>query len=246
MRVSEDVLKVLDQAKTEGNQLVLIGQLDRKLYEQTNKVLEAAGGKWNRKAKAHLFAVDAAEAIERVLLTGEIATHQDFDFFPTPAQIVRKLLHLAQIQERMTILEPSAGTGNIAVEAQKIGYVSCVELRADYVRRLRETMPDDWDYVLVTDFLTVEPAAEYDRVVMNPPFRNQADIKHVLHALKFLKPSGRLVSVMSAGVTFRQNKLAADFRQLIEDRGGTIEPNPEDAFKESGTLVRTVNVVIPN
>ena len=44
MRVDNAVLAVLSVAATEGNQLFLTGQLDRKLYEKTNKVLEAAGG----------------------------------------------------------------------------------------------------------------------------------------------------------------------------------------------------------
>ncbi len=57
MRVEDDVLAVLSRAETNGNALVLIGQLDRLMYERTNKVLEAAGGKWNRKAKAHMSSV---------------------------------------------------------------------------------------------------------------------------------------------------------------------------------------------
>lgn len=80
---------------------------------------------------------------------------------------------------------------------------------------------------------------------MNPPFGRQADIKHVSHALKFLKPGGLLVSVMASSVTFRSNKLTTDFRQLIVDRGGHIKELPEGAFKSSGTMVNTVIVVIP-
>lgn len=95
------------------------------------------------------------------------------------------------------------------------------------------------------DFLSVEPMASFDRIVMNPPFGRQADLKHVSHALKFLKPGGLLVSVMASSVTFRSNKLTTDFRQLIVDRGGHIEELPEGAFKSSGTMVNTVIVVIP-
>ncbi len=96
------------------------------------------------------------------------------------------------------------------------------------------------------DFLAQEPEASYDRVVMNPPFAKQADIKHVLHALRFLKPDGLLVSVMAASVAFRDNKLTLDFRDLIRERGGDIEALPEGAFKSSGTMVRSLIVTIPN
>ena len=37
---------------------VIVQQLDRNDYVKVNKALEALGGKWNRKAKAHLFDED--------------------------------------------------------------------------------------------------------------------------------------------------------------------------------------------
>lgn len=67
-------------------------QLDRKLYGRTNKVLEA-GGKWNRKAKAHIFPGDATARVDEILLTGSVEVPKDeFNFFPTPPEIVRRLV----------------------------------------------------------------------------------------------------------------------------------------------------------
>lgn len=71
MKITNDVLDVLKAASTNGNALAINGQLDRSLYARTNKVLEACGGQWNRKAKAHLFEGDAGDALEQVVLTGE-------------------------------------------------------------------------------------------------------------------------------------------------------------------------------
>jgi len=71
----------------------------------------------------------------------------------------------------------------------------------------------------------------------------QADIDHVQHAFKFLKPGGHLVSVMSAGVMFRENKKTVDFRNLIESCGH-IERLPENSFRDSGTGVNTCIVVM--
>jgi len=34
---------------------------------------------------------------------------------------------------------------------------------------------------------------------MNPPFENGADIKHIQHAMKMLKPGGRLVAICANG-----------------------------------------------
>jgi hypothetical protein len=69
------------------------------------------------------------------------------------------------------------------------------------------------------DFLTVDPAelcmrfgqGPYDRVFMNPPFAEHADIRRVTHALDFLKPDGLLVAVMSAGAEFRTAEIAEQF-----------------------------------
>jgi 16S rRNA G1207 methylase RsmC len=101
-------------------------------------------------------------------------------------------------------------------------------------------------FVRHMDFLTQAPEPNYDRVVMNPPFAKQADIRHVLHALRFLRQGGLLVSVMAASVAFRDNRLTQDFRDLIRERGGDMEALPEGAFKASGTMVRSLIVTIPN
>ena len=249
MRVDNEILNVLSASKCEGNNLILTGQLDRNLYTRTNKVIEAAGGKWNRKAKAHVFDIDASDRIEQIILTGDVVVPKDdFEFFPTPPDVVRHVIRLADILDGMTVLEPSAGQGALAKAAH--------DAAADVMIDMYELMPANNEALHAlnlrlsgigkpVDFLTVEPTPTYDRVVMNPPFGRQADIKHVNHALKFLKPGGLLVSVMASSVTFRSNKLTMDFRQLIEDRGGRIEELPSGSFKSSGTMVNTVIVVIP-
>lgn len=249
MKVSNDVLNVLAAADFTGPRLVLTGQLDRKLYTATNAVLEAAGGKWDRKAKAHVFPVDASDAMEQIIQTGEVTLirtiQQDYGYFPTPSDVVDRLIELADIEAGMQALEPSAGQGNIVDALERAGAkVTAIELLPANIEALRKKIGASHS-VLAADFLTVSATPSYDRVVMNPPFAKQADIKHVLHALKFLKPDGFLVSVMSAGVTFRDDKLTQGFRDLIRARGGDIEALDDGAFKSSGTMVRTVIVNIP-
>lgn len=245
MKVIEAVMAVLSVARIEGNALYITGgQLDRKLYESTNKVLEAAGGKWNRKQKAHLFPGDAAEAMDQVLLSGEITRPQDFGYFPTPRPVVERLFELADLKPNQKTLEPSAGTGAIALPMRDLLVdVDCVELLPQHVEVLRKAMSLPMQ-ITEGDFLAIEPRPKYDRIVMNPPFAKQADIKHVMHASRFLKPKGRLVSVMAAGVKFRQDHAAAGFREFLEDRDGTIEDLPSESFKQSGTSVNTVIVTL--
>ena len=160
--------------------------------------------------------------------------------------MVARLIDLAGIEPGMTVLEPSAGTGAIAWACAAAGaHVDCYEIQQGNAFALAMNAPRDLRRTQVADFLEVEPSPLYERVVMNPPFMKQADIKHVLHALKFLKPGGLLVAVMSAGVRFRQNAATTAFRDLVDQRGGEIEALPENSFKESGTGVNTVVVTIP-
>lgn len=145
----------------------------------------------------------------------------------------------------MLVLEPSAGRGNIVDALERAGAkVDAVELLPANVEAL--TRQGSANTIRTADFLTVPPEPRYDRAVMNPPFAKQADIHHVTHAFKFLKPGGRMVAVMSSSVSFRDNKLTTDFRELVRQQGGWFETVEDGAFKESGTMVRTVIVVIPS
>ena len=247
MKIPEDVLGVLERAVSTAKQLVLTGQLDRKLYTDTNKVLEAAGGVWNRKAKAHVFPEDAAELVQHMLYSGEVCSPKDdFEFFPTPPAVVDLLLAKAKLQPRMTVLEPSAGKGAIAFKVADV--LSCSDVKCfEIVQAYADLFSKERILCLCTDFLTAPlPNVErFDRVIMNPPFANHADIKHVTRALEWLKPDGLLISVMSAGVAFRTDRLSKEFRESVQRRAGTIEALPDGSFKASGTDVRTVVVTIP-
>lgn len=244
MKISQDVMQVLDRAEVSGNKLVLTGTLDRKLYQDVNKVLEAIGGKWNRGAKAHLFEMPVADVLEPIMETGEYSrTKQDFGQFDSPDDVVARVIQLAQIEPGMLVLEPSAGIGNIAYAAEAAGgKVTAIEIDAARCAKLtgRANLSAHQH-----DFLQQNTTPHFDRVVMNPPFAKQADIDHVLHAFKCLKANGLLVSVMSASVMFRDNAKTKVFRAFVEERGGSFERLPDASFAQSGTAVHTCIVTIP-
>jgi hypothetical protein len=243
MQINQNVLAVLSAATTLGNTVALNGQLDRGLYTQVNKVLESAGGKWDRKVKAHVFLGDAAERIDQIIVSGCIdIPKDDFEFIPTPAAAVDRVHELADLHSNMIVLEPSAGRAAMVERCKQFQFIHCIEKMPANAQYLREL---GWlDSVIEADFLDVLPAPNFDRVLMNPPFSKGQDIKHVTHAIGFLKPGGRLVAIMGAGVTFRQDKRTTEFRELVQSMGGSIEPLPEGSFKSSGTMVNTVIVTL--
>jgi predicted RNA methylase len=245
MRLDAGVLDVLESAITDGNALRITRQLDRTTYTQVNRALEAAGGKWNRREQAHLFPGDAALIVARLRAEQSVVPERTVQqFFPTPGPVVDQLIEIADVAPSHLVLEPSAGEGAIASRvAPLVAAVDCVELHEQHARVIREARYAR--RLAVRDFLVIEPKPAYDRVIMNPPFARKAELDHVEHALRFLKPDGLLVSIMSAGITFRTDRRTADFREMVDAAGGGFEPLPDGAFRESGTEAGTVLVAIP-
>jgi type I restriction-modification system DNA methylase subunit len=238
MKIKNDVLDILSKAVIEGNSLKLTGQVDRKLYVATNKVLELAGGVWNRKAGAHLWPEDDTfEIIDQIILTGEIANKkQELGFFPTSQAVVELLIESANINKGDSILEPSAGSGNILrvlCDRFPLNPLAAVEIDESHTELTKMT-----NRVYYSDFLKLgkDDIGMFDRIVMNPPFARNVAPTHVLHARTLLNPHGRLVSVMPSSVTFREDTL----NRTIRESAVSIRPLPEGSFKESGTNVNTV------
>lgn len=138
--------------------------------------------------------------------------------FMTPAPVVEKLFdRLYRIKEGARALEPSCGTGNLAVHAANVGMsVDCIEIDRERCLQARARGLT----VTHADFLEVLPTPVYDYVIMNPPFDRGLDCDHVRHALKFLKPGGELLAIMSAGAAYNEGR-AADFRALLESYKGS-------------------------
>jgi len=241
MNIEQHVLDIIEEGRTDGNLFFLPEQqLDRKIYQDVNKVLTCLGGKWNRKFKAHVFESDISGAIDDVLLTGEvISKKQEFQFFETPESVVKQLIELAEIEPGNKCLEPSAGRGNIAESLRKIAgenLVTCVELMPENVA----TLVSKGFQVHEGDFLQYVSGVGYNRVVMNPPFTRQQDISHVEKALIHLKDGGILVSVMSISVMFRKDKKTLAFWDKIREYEYETVELPKGAFKVSGTMVNAM------
>lgn len=180
------------------------------------------------------------------LSTPKTTPAKHFGFYPTPDVAADTLLSESSLYRRadapcLTVLEPSAGTGNLARRAVDQGaMVDCVEIQPHLAAQLRAT--GRYRHVRECDFLSLRPDPNrlYDRVVMNPPFDRERDIDHVMHALKFLKPDGLLTAIMSAGTEFRETRKSAAFRSLMEKMGATWRDLPPGSFASVGTYVNTV------
>lgn len=152
------------------------------------------------------------------------------DFFPTPESRADWVASQADIQPGMDILEPSAGNGVLADAARKAGgNVDVVELE----QQLRDILKEKDFNVVGSDFDEFTPDKLYDRVLMNPPFSHDLDIKHVQKAFEHLKPGGKLVAIVSTMAGERSNKRNQAFREWLDELGVREEKLPEGMFKES-------------
>lgn len=234
------------------------------LVEKVNKLLAEYYGE---------VIADGATQEEDPLQNRKLTPARRFGFFPTPPGAVEELFNgrgcvsgipilRRKDEPRLRILEPSAGTGNLARRcvhsaAEMAGWneytreryaneyrfdnlVDCIEIQPELAVGLEAE--GIYNRVICADFLQLRPQAfgPYDLVVMNPPFDRERDIEHVMHALGFLKPGGQLFAIMSAGTEFRETRKAVAFRALVQRNGGSFRDLPPGSFRESGTNVNTI------
>lgn len=127
-----------------------------------------------------------------------------FQLFQTPVAIADRMAALAAPQDGERWLEPSAGLGRLyrAIRNRSSCHVTLVENAAQCAAELyRETAGDSDATLIQQDFLqcTAEQTGMFDGVIMNPPFKNATDMKHIRHALTMLRPGGRIVALCYAG-----------------------------------------------
>jgi len=175
----------------------------------------------------------AFSALKRAVKTGPVEVVAVPQLFPTPHDIAAEMTQAADIEDGHTVLEPSAGAGNI-LQAIECGHVTAVELNHRLAARLRENFPRAT--VKQADFLACNgDLGLFDRIIMNPPFENGSDIKHIKHALHMLKPGGILVALCANGP--RQN----DELRPLADEWTVLPPN---SFKAAGTGVNVAMLTI--
>lgn len=162
------------------------------------------------------------------------------ELFATPAELAARMVDLADVRPEHRILEPSAGTGNILRELPVLCLnVVAVELSYKLAEGLRALQGFSRCDVRQGDFLELaEGLGRFDRVIMNPPFGNAADIRHIQTAFGRLNEGGVLVALCANGP--RQQRALKDW---AEQSGGFYEALPAGTFKNAGTMVNAALLV---
>lgn len=166
-------------------------------------------------------------------------------FFPTPKTLIQKIIPFLNVQKGVSILEPSAGKGDI-LDALKEKYGDSVKLSAcEIYHDLRKLLELKGYNIVSHDFLMLK--SKFDRIIMNPPFENGLDIDHVNHALSLLNAKGRLVAIMSEGSFIRSNRKEKAFREMLFDKKAYVSDPIKNAFKDAFNQTSiTVRIVAIN
>jgi hypothetical protein len=212
-------------------------------YAAVKKALITAGGKY-QKGGFFSFKEDAA-VIQARLVGGEVINDvKKFQYYPTPENLAHELVNRACIGKHHKCLEPSAGQGAIAqfMECYSLWLIEIMPQNIPVLHRTK--FPANHTHIVEKDFLSICDFNGFDRIVANPPFTKNQDIKHVIHMMRHLAPDGRVVSVMSNSWRSGSHKIQKAFRQFIADSDSAIVDIPAGAFKESGTNIASCYVVI--
>lgn len=161
----------------------------------------------------------------------------DGQFYPTPRNLINKMLDKINFNSIKTVLEPSGGKGDIADAVKERmksvrGYynrnldfdIDTIEINRDLQHILKGK-----DYRVVhDDFLTYNTFKRYDIILMNPPFNNGD--QHLLKAIELQEKGGQIVCILNAE-TLRNpySNIRKDLIRKLTEYEAEIE-YIEDAF----------------
>ena len=220
--------------------------LDRSAYVRVNKAIVALGGKWNRKAKAHIFKVDPRDELRSLLDADGKLEQIDYEFFATPRAIANRMIELSSVKRFDIVLEPSAGYAAIALALCVHNGALNLTVNDLNEQCFNALVLAGWETLLdrPVDFLSLDHKFDndFDIVLQNPPFSK--DIEHVYKAYDVLCEGGTLVSVVSEGPFFRFHKRDMAFREWLGNRNADIFHLPRGAFRNSGTDVKARLILV--
>lgn len=182
------------------------------------------------------------------------------ELYPTPRTLADKLLAGIEWGEIETVLEPSAGKGDLArVVARHMtrlrdrygddgqdtkgkACIDCVELEPE----LRASLKGQGFRVVHDDFLTYRTAKHYDLIVSNPPFSDGA--RHLLAMLELVRYGGIVRCLLNAETL--RNPYSYERKTLckkLAELGAEVEYLPgefESAERKTSVEVALVKVTI--
>ena len=195
-------------------------------------------------------------ALERI--AARVPTHtrrsevgQALQQFSTPLGLAFVAATAAMIEPGDVVLEPSAGTGMLAVHAElmraNLVLNELSETRAELLSKIMDAPVSKHDAASIDDRLPVGHRPTV--VLMNPPFSaiahvdramKDAALRHIASALARLEPGGRLVAITSATYCPENGNWRAAF-EALQRSGRIVFTAAIDGriYRKHGTTIET-------
>ena len=145
---------------------------------------------------------------------------ENADFYPTPEDVINTMMLGEDILGK-TILEPSAGSGNIVRWLKKNGAGEVIACEKD--EHLQKLLAGECN-LIAEDFLSVtaEQVSHIDYIVMNPPFSE--GVKHIKHAFE-IAPAGCTIIALcnSSNLEHRYTGARQELYEIVELYGSSEE-----------------------
>lgn len=241
-----NVEEILKHCTLENNILKLPQvQFNKKSYAEAKKWIEEADGSWQGgKIQGFTFPFNPERVFSMLKEGKRCNLQQDYQFFETPADVADWLVMLAGgIYEDDTVLEPSAGRGALIKAIHRACpsvTVECYELMPEN----REFLHTLSNVILLDEDFTKDSVGSYTKIIANPPFTGNQDIEHVRLMYDRLEEGGTLAAITSQHWKFASEKKCIDFRNWLKEVHGEVFEISAGEFKESGTSISTMAVVI--
>jgi len=187
------VIEAISSMRRTPRQLIWSYSTGKAVRAEALKTLEAIGG--IPMSDGVSFDYMYADVLDELLASGCIPDFKSHQFYPTPECLAESLVRMADVESHHRVLEPSAGTGNLARKIPS-EHITCVEISPLHCEVLKALNLDP----VQADFLAwAETTSErFDRVIANPPFSEGRHQAHLQAAAKLLVPGGRIASILPA------------------------------------------------
>lgn len=133
------------------------------------------------------------------------------DFYPTPREVIEKML-MDDSPAGLVVLEPSAGSGNIARALREAGAAEVLTCEID--PNLQPILRRDGFRLIASDFMSVtaEQVSHVNMIVMNPPFSQ--GVRHIQHAYD-IAPAGCVI-VALCNTSNLESSYYSHYREFAE------------------------------
>ena len=135
---------------------------------------------------------------------------ENVDFYPTPDDVINTMMLGEDILGK-TVLEPSAGSGNIVRWLKRNGARNVIACERD--KHLQMLLVKECN-IIADDFLSVTPEqiSHVNYIVMNPPFSD--GIKHIKHAFSIAPAGCTIITLCNTSNIY--NRYSTERKELYE------------------------------